>query len=119
MRIKKMVEEEIVTCDFCKEGDVYTDGKCAVCKKDMCRDCSRNSSVGVILYTQVWCDSSRDLVVCTDCYASLPNVLDSDPLLQACMEVSQLRSEYNSWVRDFRQRIAAAEQKVKSLMHTR
>jgi hypothetical protein len=113
-----MVEEEIITCDFCKEGDVYTDDKCAVCKKDICHACSRNSSVGVILHTQVWFDSSRDLVVCTDCYASLSNVLDSNPLLQVCMDVSQLRSEYNAWMKDFKQRMEAAEQKVKSLMNT-
>lgn len=116
MRTKKMVEEEIVTCDFCKEGDVYTDDNCAVCKKDMCHDCSRNPSIGMILHASVWCDSSRDIVVCNDCKKKLPSISQKDnPLLYAYMDVERLRVEYNSFVGSFKPRMNQAEQRVKDL----
>lgn len=119
MRTKTTVEQEIVTCDFCQEGDVYTDDKCIICKKDMCHDCSRNSLFSTILPAQVWGCSSRDQVVCVSCYASLESKLAGDPLLQAYLEIFKLRSEYNLWMTDFKQRMDSAEQKVRSLMDTR
>lgn len=116
MRVKQIVEQESVICDFCQESS-FGDCTCHLCNKDICWDCSRKTMIATTYHAMVWFDSSRDILVCNACREKLDvSIIEKDhPLLFAYMNVERLRIEYKLHIADFKRRMEEVEQKVQKL----
>lgn len=58
-KIKRTIEEEIVTCDICNSLAEFT---CDICGKDICRDC-----ITLLFFSPDVCYTTLPMHICKEC----------------------------------------------------
>jgi len=68
MRTKKLVEKEVVICDFCGKETEWASAKCLICGKEACDECRVQHFPYIVSVwrrkEQAW---SEDSYICDQC----------------------------------------------------
>lgn len=70
--IGKMEQAKVIICDICKER--VSNVKCAICERDLCRDCNK------LISSQVfdWKSKIIELKVCKECRERMEEIVQKD-----------------------------------------